>query len=233
MNASEVSLLAVFFAGVVSFISPCVLPVVPVYIALLAGSDGKTGLANGRFITNTAFFLAGFTLVFLLMGATASLLSQLFLDYQDSIRRAGALFMVVMGLQLTGLIKLTGMSRDWRAMPGGTVGGPFSAMLLGMAVTAGWTPCTGPILASVLAYAGIGSTLDRGVFLLLAYSAGFAVPFLVFAICFNRFLAKIRSWYRWLPVIQKLAGAVLITTGILLYFNLVQRGLGIILNWWQ
>jgi cytochrome c-type biogenesis protein len=230
MNGSEVSLLAAFIAGVVSFISPCVLPIVPVYIAMLTGSDDEPKATQGRLITNTAFFLAGFTLIFLLMGATASLLGQLFLDYQDDIRSAGALFMAVMGLHLTGLIKIPALSRDWRAMPGGTAGGPLRAILLGMAVTAGWTPCTGPILASVLAYAGIGSTLSRGVLLLLAYSAGFAVPFILFAIFFNKYLSQIRSWYFWLPIIQKLAGVMLIITGVLLYFNLVQRGLGIILN---
>jgi cytochrome c-type biogenesis protein len=106
-------------------------------------------------------------------------------------------------------------------------------MLLGMAITTGWTPCIGPILASVLAYAGIGNTLAQGLYLLFAYAMGFAVPFLTFALLCNRYIGRIRSWYRWLPLIQKTAGITLAITGVLLYFNLVQRGLGIILEWWQ
>jgi cytochrome c-type biogenesis protein len=142
----------------------------------------------------------------------------------------GALFMVLMGAKLAGIIKLSTLGREWRPLRVGAAGGAFSSMVLGMAVTAGWTPCTGPILASVLTYASIGSTLDKGVYLLLSYSVGFAVPFLLFAFCFNRYYAQMRSWYHWLPIIQKVAGVVLIFTGTLLYFNLMKRVLGISLN---
>jgi cytochrome c-type biogenesis protein len=233
VNGSEVSLLGAFIAGVVSFVSPCVLPVIPVYIAMLAGAGDATVAADRRLVFHSICFMAGFTVVFLLMGATASLLGQLFADYQQVIRKAGGLFMVVMGLCLAGVIRIPTLQRDWRPLPKGPVKGPLGAMLLGMAITAGWTPCIGPILASLLTYAGIDNTLEQGLFLLVAYSAGFAVPFLLFTLLCNRYLTRIRTWYRWLPLIQKTAGLVLAFTGVLLYFNLVQKGLGIILDWWQ
>ena len=233
MDGSDISLLAAFMAGVVSFVSPCVLPVIPVYIAMLAGSGSEPETAQRRLVVNTVFFMAGFTIVFLLMGATASLVGQFFFDYQQVIRKAGALFMVFMGLVLAGFIQLPALARDWRPLQAGAVTGPFGAMLLGMAMTAGWTPCIGPILASVLTYAGIGNTLERGVYLLLFYAAGFAVPFLLFSLFCRRFIDQIRSWYRWLPLLQKAAGLVLVVTGGLLYFNLVQKGLGILFDWWQ
>jgi len=233
VNGSEVSLMAAFIAGVVSFVSPCVLPVIPVYVAMLAGAGEEAVASNRRLIFHSVCFMAGFTVVFLLMGATASLLGQLFADYQQVVRKAGGLFMVFMGFCLAGFIRIPTLQRDWRPLKKGYIDGPFGAMLLGMAITAGWTPCIGPILASVLTYAGIGNTLELGISLLFAYAMGFAVPFFLFALLCNRYLSRIRSWYRWLPLIQKASGIILAVTGVLLYFNLVQKGLGIILDWWQ
>jgi cytochrome c-type biogenesis protein len=230
MNGSEVSLAAAFAAGVLSFLSPCVLPLVPGYLALLAGDTaGQQG--RQRFIVNTACFFAGFTLVFLLMGATASLLGQLFIEHQDIVRQAGAVIIALMGLKLTGVLRLGALERDWRRLPGG-VGGPFGAFVLGLALTAGWTPCIGPILAAILTYAGIEAAPGRGVLLLTAYAAGFAVPFVLFTFIYRRWLARIRAFYRWLPVIQKAAGVLLIITAFLLYFDLVQKGLGLIYSSW-
>ena len=228
MIGDDISLLAAFAAGFLSFISPCVLPVVPVYIAILAGSGGGAQEADRRFVVNTACFMIGFIVVFVLMGATASVFGQLFSDHRELVRQAGAVFMVFMGLMLAGIISLSPLSRDWRPRMEGNIKSPFNAVLLGMAITAGWTPCVGPILASVLTYAGIGSTMEKGVLLLLSYAAGFAVPFLLFAALCNRYLNRIRSWYRFLPAVQKGAGFLLVLTGILIYFDLMQKGLAII-----
>lgn len=233
MNGSEVSLLAAFMAGVVSFLSPCVLPVIPVYIAMLAGAGDEAAPTGRLLIGRSLSFMAGFTVVFLLMGATASLVGQLFADYQEVIRKTGGLFMVLMGFSLAGLVRIPMLQRDWRPQKKGRIEGPFSAMLLGAAITAGWTPCIGPILASVLAYASISGTLGQGMVLLLAYAAGFALPFIAFALLYSRYLARIRSWYRWLPLVQKVSGLILVLAGVLLYFNLIQKGLGMLLDWWQ
>lgn len=228
MDGNGISLLAAFAAGVVSFLSPCVLPIVPAYLAVLAG-----GGAGGRrpHVADTVCFFAGFTVVFIVMGATASLLGQLFLEHQDLVRKVGAAFIALMGLQLAGLLRLPGLERERRLAPGGLTG-PAGAFVLGMALTAGWTPCVGPILAAILAYAGIGGDFAGGVLLLTAYAAGFALPFLLFTVLYRRYAARIRARYRWLPVVQKAAGLVLTATGVLLYFNLVQRGLGLIYGNW-
>ncbi len=166
------------------------------------------------------------------MGATASLLGRLFLEHQDTVRRVGAVFIVLMGLQLAGLLRLPGLDRERRLTPGGRLQGPLGAFVLGLAITAGWTPCVGPILAAILAYAGIGGTVGHGALLLTAYAAGFALPFLLFTLLYRRYSARIRARYRWLPVIQQAAGAVLVATGVLLYFDLLQKGLGLIYGYW-
>lgn len=230
MGIGDLSLLAAFAAGVVSFLSPCVLPIVPAYLAILAGADGPE--RRGRFITNTVFFFAGFTVVFIVMGATASLLGQLFLEHQDTVRKVGAAFIILMGLQLTGLLRLPALARDVRLTPGDRLGGPLGSFLLGLALTAGWTPCVGPILASILAYASLEATPGRGVFLLLAYAAGFALPFVAFTALYKRYSASIRGRYHWLAPLQKAAGAVLVVTGAMLYFNLFSKWLGLIYSYW-
>ena len=228
MDSSEVTLAAAFAAGVVSFVSPCVLPVVPVYMAMLTGAGEGEKVTRWRFIVNGTFFMLGFTLVFMAMGATASLLGQVFLDYQDILRKAGAIFIILMGAQLLGLLRLPGLERNWHWSPSGALRGPLGAFLLGLAFTAGWTPCIGPILAAILTYAGMDGEVSHGLYLLLAYSAGFALPFLVFAFFCQRYLPQVRALYRWLPVLQKIAGAILVIAGIMLYLNWLQRGLGII-----
>lgn len=230
MDGSEISLAAAFAAGVLSFLSPCVLPLVPGYLALLAGDPAAAG-GRQRFALNTACFFAGFTLVFLLMGATASLFGQLFSQHQETVRKVGAVIIGLMGLQLAGVLRLGALARDWRRLPGG-VGGPFGAFVLGLALTAGWTPCIGPILAAILTYAGIEAAPGRGVLLLTAYAAGFAVPFVLFTLVYRRWLNRIRAFYRWLPVIQQAAGALLVLTAVLLYFNLVQKVIGMIYSNW-
>lgn len=230
MDGSELSLAAAFFAGGVSFLSPCVLPIVPAYLAILAGGDGDA--RRGRFIVNTVFFFAGFTVVFIVMGATASLLGQLFLEHQDVVRKVGAVFIILMGIQLTGLVRLPALARELRLSPGDRLGGPTGSFLLGVALTAGWTPCVGPILASILAFASLEAAPGRGVFLLLAYALGFAVPFVLFTALYKRYAARLKAGYRWLGALQKAAGAVLVATGVMLYFNLFQKWLGIIYGWW-
>lgn len=228
MDGNDISLLAAFAAGVVSFLSPCVLPIVPAYLAVLTGD----GVGGRRFVANTVCFFAGFTVVFILMGATASLLGQLFIEHQDAVRKVGAVFIALMGLQLTGLLRLPGLQRELRLAPGGQLGGPLGSFVLGLALTAGWTPCVGPILAAILAYAGIGATFARGVLLLAAYAAGFALPFLLFTVFYKRYSARIRARYHWLPAVQKATGAFLVLTGALPYFDLVQKGIDVIYSVW-
>lgn len=227
----NITFVTVFGAGVVSFLSPCVLPMLPTYTALLAGT-GRQNIKAGRwgFMMNALSFLSGFTLFFVAMGATASYVGELFINYQDIIRKVGALFMVVMGLQILGLLKIPGLEREYRPFLNGTFAGPIGSFLLGLACTAGWTPCTGPILATVLIYAGTTSTVGQGAFLLFIYAMGFCLPFLLLAMLLNSYMNKIKGIYKWLPIVQKAAGIILIVAGIVIYFEWMHKGLGLILD---
>ncbi len=231
MDNQEITLLTAFFGGLISFFSPCVLPMLPTYAAFLAG----TGAANSdkpnslKFMSNAALFLAGFLLIFIAMGATASLLGQIFFEYQNAIRKIGALFMVGMGLSLAGIVHFPLLQREYRPLLHYAFCGPFVAFLLGIAFTAGWTPCIGPILATILIYASTTATLRQGVVLLLFFAAGFIVPFVGMAWLLNYYFVDLpRRLYSWLPYIQKLAGIILIMAGLLIYFDLMSKGLGII-----
>jgi len=229
----KVTLLTAFIAGGVSFVSPCVLPLLPTYTAFLAGTSSKTidGITNRwKLLINALCFLSGFTIVFVVMGATASYFGQIFFDYQQMIRQFGAVFMVFMGIHLLGLLKVTILQREYRPLFVNTLRGPVGAFILGATFTAGWTPCIGPILSSILLYASTTETLQQGAFLLFIYSMGFCVPFLFMALLLNKYLHKMKKIYKWLPLVQQLSGFVLIMTGIILYFDLMQKMLGYI---WQ
>jgi len=226
---NNITLITAFIAGTVSFLSPCVLPVLPTYTAFLAGTRVTDVMSSQwRFILNALCFLSGFTLVFVVMGATASYFGQIFLDYQDVIRQSGAVFMIIMGGHLLGIIKVTALQREYRPLLATTLGGPIGAFILGVAFTAGWTPCSGPILASILVYASTTETLGQGALLLFAYAMGFCVPFLIVALLLNKYLYKVRKIYKWLPFVQRLSGVVLIIAGIIIYFDLTQKVLGIV-----
>lgn len=227
MELSNISIWAAFAGGLLSFLSPCVLPLLPTFSALLAGSAGESSDRPWRIYLNAICFLAGFTLVFILMGATASFLGEWFFDHQPEIRKVGALLIVVMGLNLSGLIKINRLEREYRPLLARTFQGPFGAFLLGISFTVGWTPCTGPILAAILLYAGGKATVVFGGELLLAYAVGFSLPFFLLAVVLRQYLARVRNIYEWLPQIQQLTGYMLIIIGVFIWMDWLQKGLGV------
>ena len=184
-----------FLAGFLSFISPCVLPLLPTFSLILAKNSQQDGGEARRLYANTTAFLAGFTLVFVLLGATASLI----------------------GAFMTGWIKIPLLLREYRPFQRRGFGGIGGAFLLGCGFTLGWTPCTGPMLATILLYAGDTATVGAGALLLLVYSLGFAVPFFLLAVIWRRHIMKLRAFYQYLPIIQRAAGIVLVLLGILLW----------------
>ena len=212
----DISLLGAFTAGLLSFISPCVLPLLPTFALILASSEQIGGLKKWQAAT---MFLLGFGLVFVVLGATASTLGQLLWEHQDRLRQIGAIITILLGAFLTGLIPIKFLQREYRHLhhvETMTLGGAF---LLGMSFSLGWTPCTGPILAAILIYAGQTATLAQGVFLLLAYVLGFAVPFFLLTVVWHRYLPKLRRFYDILPRLQKITGILIILLGILLWNN--------------
>ncbi|HWR38094.1 MAG TPA: cytochrome c biogenesis protein CcdA [Patescibacteria group bacterium] len=226
MVDQSLSLLSVFIAGVLSFFSPCVLPLLPAYSAILTGLGGDGKSSSARRWGNSLSFMAGFAVVFILMGATASYLGQLFGEYQEPMRKLGAVFIIVMGFLMMGLFRISWLEREYRPGLQRVFRGPAAAFAMGIAFTAGWTPCTGPILAAVLMYAGTSASIGQGAFLLLVYTLGFAIPFLTLVLLCDRIASRLRLFYGLLPWLQRIAGLLLVIAGVLLYFDLMQRILG-------
>jgi cytochrome c-type biogenesis protein len=222
----NITIVAAFAGGILSFLSPCVLPLLPVFSAILAESVENTS-GNWTIYRNAGCFFLGFTLVFIIMGATASFLGQWFFDYQPEIRKIGALLIILMGFSLSGLLHLGPFEREYRPLLSRTFHGPYGAFLLGISFTVGWTPCTGPVLASILLYAGGNTTVGNGILLLFIYAMGFSVPFFLLAVILRKYLTRVRKVYRWLPQIQKAAGYMLVIIGLFLWLDWIQKGLGI------
>ena len=206
-----------FLAGFLSFISPCVLPLLPTFSLILAKNSQQDGGEARRLYANTTAFLVGFTLVFVLLGASASLLGAWLFSYQELLRQGAAVLIIVMGLFMTGWIRIPLLLREYRPFQRRGFDGIGGAFLLGCGFTLGWTPCTGPMLATILLYAGDTATVGAGALLLLVYSLGFAVPFFLLAVIWRRHIMKLRAFYQYLPRIQQAAGVVLVLLGVLLW----------------
>ena len=224
MNTTQsVSVAAAFLAGLLSFISPCVLPLVPAYITYMTGisfkeAKGKKGIAMISLV-HSIFFVLGFSSIFILFGATATLLGNIAVQYQDVIRQAGGILVIAFGLYILGVLKmpLLGLAKRFevRRKPAGLIG----SFLVGMAFAAGWTPCVGPILASILIMASTAGSVQLGIMLLAVYSLGLGIPFIFASLAINTFL----DWFTWfkkyLTVINIVSGIFLIIIGILLLTN--------------
>ncbi len=208
-----------FSAGLVSFVSPCVLPLVPSYLSFVTGmslEDLQTGVDRRNTMVHATLFVLGFSAVFIVMGATASFLGQFVKQNESLIARVGGAIIVVFGLHLMGLFRLAPLLRERRIHLQDKPAGHIGTLAVGMAFGAGWTPCLGPVLGGILTFAGISENLGGGVGMLTAYSSGLAVPFLVSAITIERFLAAFQRFRRFLPAIQFTSGLVMVVLGLLL-----------------
>ena len=215
----SVSLALAFVAGVLSFLSPCILPLIPAYLSYLTGqaiAEGLSPKAKSFLLLQAVGFVVGFSIVFITMGAAASTLGQLFAEYQHIFRRLAGVFIIIMGIHLTGILKIAWLYREKRFLPL-VQKSKAGSILLGMAFAAGWTPCIGPILSSILFYAGSLDTIWQGVLLLTSYSLGMAVPFLLAALLIQRFTLLLERFKKHLTVISVISGILLIITGLLIY----------------
>lgn len=219
---------AAFGAGFLSFLSPCVLPMLPTFLLLLAGSGAEKEQGRGGLLLNTLAFLGGFTLVFLTMGATATLVGQLVLQYWKVLEKLAGALLILLGLFLSGLWTPLFLLRDWRPFLQQKKQGVLGSFLLGAAFTLGWTPCTGPILTGILMSAGSRQTVQEGVFLLLAYALGFCVPFLLAALFWEKIGPHLRRHYAWLPRIQKILGLFLVLFGLLMISGMALRVMAVL-----
>ena len=217
--STDVTLPAAVAAGLISFLSPCVLPLVPPYLCYLAGAtleDLQTGDAartRRDAVLASLLFVAGFTTVFVALGATASAIGTVVRQFSGVLSVVSGAAIIVMGLHFIGLFRLAFLYRQAR-MEVQRPPGLWSAYAMGLAFAFGWTPCIGPILAAILAVAGAEATVARGAGMLLLYSAGLGLPFVAAALAigsFVRFLKRFRSYF---PVVEKVAGTALVVTGI-------------------
>ena len=219
MNEVELGIFIALTAGLFSFLSPCVWPLVPSYLTLVTGmslEDLQEGVNRKATFIHSLLFVFGFSAIFITLGASASFLGQFFQHYEVWITRIGGLIIVVLGLHLSGVFKLTPLMREMRFHVNDKPAGYLGTLGVGMAFGAGWTPCIGPILGAILTYGFSQDTMWAGVGLLTAYSAGLAIPFLVAALALDAFLQAFKRFRRWIPVIEKASGGMLIALGVLL-----------------
>ena len=206
-----------FVAGLLSFLSPCVLPLVPSYVGFLTGMT-LPEMENRRRVAllHALLFVAGFSLVFILLGASATALGRALNYYQVWLQRIGGLLIIGFGLVCLGVFTPAWLTRERRLQLEHKPVGYLGSVLVGMAFGAGWTPCIGPVLGAILGLAATSADLSRGMLLLAVYSAGLAVPFLIAAVAVEQFLDWFQRFRRYLPWVMRLSGALLVLVGVLL-----------------
>lgn len=216
-DPTTLGLAIAFLAGLLSFLSPCVLPLVPSYIGFLTGlSLDEMGSRRRTAIIHALLFVLGFTIIFLVLGASATVLGRSLKYHRVWLERAGGVLIIIFGLICLGVIKWGRLQQEKRLHLEHKPIGYLGSVLVGMAFAAGWTPCIGPILGGIFTLASASDTLGRGMALLGAYSAGLAVPFLIAAWAVDRFVAWFQRFRRYLPWVMKCSGALLVVVGILL-----------------
>jgi cytochrome c-type biogenesis protein len=218
----ELSIPIALVAGLVSFLSPCVLPLVPGYISMLSGATieelkyGTSPALMGRILGNSVSFVVGFSIVFVTLGASATAVGKFLLAERATFNLVAGIIVIAFGLHLTGLVKIPLLYRQARLDPGAPRRGLAGAFVLGFAFAFGWTPCIGPILTAILALAAQRHTVFQGMFLLAVYSAGLAIPFLLTSVGLGRFLKIYGGFRRHLQTVEIASGVLLITIGVLI-----------------
>lgn len=218
----SVSLPLAFLAGVVSFLSPCILPVVPSYLAFVSGltldelRDGTSASARRSAVVNSVLFVVGFTSVFMTMGWAATAFGQAVASALPWLTRAGGVVLIVLGLYLAGVLKIPALAREMKVQLSSRPAGALGSVVVGMAFGAGWTPCIGPVLASILLYTSLEATAAEGALLLATYAVGLGLPFVVASVAFNWFVAGTEHVKRWMVPLERMAGGVLVVIGLLM-----------------
>ena len=233
---SDITFVTILIAGVLSFLSPCVLPLVPPYLTYLAGvsiddvkgseeAQGRFSF-NGRIVTNALFFVFGFSVVFISLGAGASTIGSLIRQYQDVLAVIAGLIIIAMGLHFLGLFRIAMLYQEARfqvsdrVLRSSSLSGSF---LMGLAFAFGWTPCIGPVLGAILGVASSHDTAGEGARLLAIYSAGLGIPFLLAALFAQPFVRFLARFNRHMGLVEKVMGALLVLTGILFLTGGMER----------
>jgi len=209
------NLLIAFSGGFVSFLSPCVLPLIPGYISYISGQTLDEIIEDKKLVLlKTIFFSVGFSIVFVSFGITASFIGKFLINYSNQLRIIAGLIIILFSLQLIGLINLKILNSEARFFTKNYRNNSIFPVIVGMAFGFGWTPCIGPILGSILALAAIEENIGKGILLLSFYSLGLAIPFIISGILIDKFLFFSKSFRKYISTITKIGGAILLLTGI-------------------
>src|SRR5512142_581616 len=231
-SLSDIALPIAFGAGLASFLSPCVLPLIPSYVTFITGmSLDDVSRARKLALVHALLFVVGFSLIFLALGASATLLGRLLVTYRAWISRIGGILVLVFGLYLLGVFNLGAFARERRVHLTNKPLGYFGTVLVGIAFGAGWTPCIGPILGSILTYAATQEQVSRGIWLLAAYSLGLAVPFVLAAVAVEWFLTAFQAIRRHMVWVTRVSGAVLVVVALLMITDYLTVLTGILQGW--
>ncbi len=224
MLYTEITYNAAFFAGLLSFLSPCILPLIPAYFTFITGFSleeligERSGKIRAKVVISTLFFVSGFSLVFILLGASASFLGGLIQKFGPFIRIAGGVVIIILGIHLTGLIRIRFLEVEKRIQMNKPLH-IFGTFVIGMAFGTGWTPCIGPLLGSVLIIAGNQDTMGEGTLLLSIYALGLAIPFIILSLFVNYLISFIQRAVKFMKYLNYFAGILLIILGIFLVTN--------------
>ncbi|TPE47959.1 cytochrome c biogenesis CcdA family protein [Amaricoccus solimangrovi] len=214
------ALIVALLAGVLSFLSPCVLPIVPPYLAYMAGTSiedmRRGGGADRRVMTAATFFVLGLSTVFLVLGLAASAFGRMFLAWQREMGLIGGVVIVLFGLHFLGVLRIPLLYREARIDAGDQAGSPFGAYLLGLAFAFGWTPCIGPVLGTILSLAAQEGSLERGLVMMGFYAVGLGLPFLLTAVFLRHALGLLAGLRRHMPTVERAMGVLLVAVGLLM-----------------
>jgi cytochrome c-type biogenesis protein len=238
MESAHITFIGAFVAGLLSFLSPCVLPLIPSYITYITGlsfadlqAEHPSHAVRQQTIIHSLLFIAGFTFVFVLLGASATFVGTFLQEHMMVIRRVGGVLIILFGIHLTGLVPIHFLLGERRftihRKPAGYVG----SFLVGLAFAAGWTPCIGPILASILMVAATEETVYHGIALLLAYSMGLAIPFFLASLALHQFLVFFNRFKKYIRIFEIATGIFLVIVGVLVFGNYLSLLSRYVMRW--
>ncbi|HOK63420.1 MAG TPA: cytochrome c biogenesis protein CcdA [Soehngenia sp.] len=218
---TDVTSFSAFFAGLLSFFSPCLLPMIPAYIMYISGIGDLEDARDNKEIVlqRTLGFIIGFTIIFIIMGLSASFVGKIFSQNRNLFLKLSGIIIIIFGLNYMGILKFSFLGKDKRLKAPKKVNNMLSSTFMGMAFAGGWSPCFGPVLGSILFMASIDSSVLEGGILLLIYSIGMAIPFVLTALFISKFTILLSRYEKALKIIPLIGGAVLVVFGILIFFD--------------
>jgi cytochrome c-type biogenesis protein len=234
MHSQEVTYFGAFIAGLLSFLSPCVLPLIPSYITYITGlsfadlqDEHPSNKVRRTAILHSLSFILGFTVVFVLLGASATFLGSFLNQHAGLLRKAGGILIVLLGIHVTGLVPIGMLLGEKRVTLHRKPAGFAGTFLVGIAFAAGWTPCIGPILAAILTVAATEANVYQGILLLLIYSLGLGIPFFLSALAMHQFIVAFQRFKKYIRLFEICTGVFLVLIGVTIYFNWLSRLSGV------